>query len=89
MRLDLPASPTSPASTQRSTRLPGWRAIVVRDGTLARPQRIQASTIDPNLDPRYLSDASALLTLDKGSPEYLVKRAIEEMHRRFHSVQQY
>lgn len=80
---DVPASHASPASTQeRKTRLPGWRAILVRDETFLRLQRIQASTIDPHLDLRYLGDASVLLALDEGSPAHIVKRAVEEMKRR-------
>jgi hypothetical protein len=76
------ASPTSPASTQeRKTRLPGWRAILVRDETFLRLQSIQASRIDPHLDLRYLGDASVLLTLDELSPAHIVKRAVEEMKR--------
>ena len=80
---DATASHASLASTkQRKTRLPGWRAILVRDETFLRLQRIQASTIDPHLDLRYLGDASVLLTLDEASPAHIVKRAVEEMKRR-------
>ena len=80
---DAPASLASPASKQeRKTRLPGWRAILVRDETFLRLQSIQASTIDPHLDLRYLGDASVLLTLDEMSPVHIVKRAVEEMKRR-------
>ena len=42
--------------TERKTRLPGWRAILVRDETFLRLQSIQASTIDPHLDLRYLGE---------------------------------
>ena len=73
------ASLTSPK--ERKTRLPGWRAILVRDETFVRLQSIQASTIDPHLDLRYLGDASVLLTLDGASPAHIVKRAVEEMKR--------
>jgi len=82
---DAPASLASTASTntkERKTRLPGWRAILVRDETFLRLQRIQASTVDPHLDLRYLGDASVLLTLDEASPAHIVKRAVEEMKRR-------
>lgn len=80
---DAPASLASPASKQeRKTRLPGWRAILVRDETFLRLQSIQVSTIDPRLDLRYLGDASVLLTLDELSPAHIVKRAVEEMKRR-------
>ena len=80
---DAPASPASPASMkERKTRLPGWRAILVRDETFLRLQSIQASTVDPHLDLRYLGDASVLLTLDEASPAHIVKRAVEEMKRR-------
>ena len=80
---DAPASLASPASTQeRKTRLPGWRAILVRDETFLRLQSIQASTNDPHLDLRYLGDASVLLTLDELSPAHIVKKAVEEMKRR-------
>ncbi len=80
---DAPASLASPASTkERKTRLPGWRAILVRDETFVRLQSIQASTIDPHLDLRYLGDASVVLTLDELSPAHIVKRAVEEMQRR-------
>ena len=80
--VDAPASLASPASMkERKTRLPGWRAILVRDETFVRLQSIQASTIDPHLDLRYLGDASVLLTLDGASPAHIVKRAVEEMKR--------
>ena len=56
---DAPASLASPAFVkERKTRLPGWRAILVREETFLRLQSIQASTIDPHLDLRYLGDAS-------------------------------
>ena len=80
---DTPASRASRASTkERKTRLPGWRAILVRDETFLRMKSIQASTVDPHLDLRYLGDASVLLTLDEASPAHIVKRAVEEMKRR-------
>ena len=80
---DTPASHASSASAkERKTRLPGWKAILVRDETFLRLQRIQASTVDPHLDLRYLGDASVLLTLDEASPAHIVKRAVEEMKRR-------
>ena len=66
---------------ERKTRLPGWRAILLRDETFVRLQSIQASTIEPRLDLRYLGDASVLLTLDGASPAHIVKRAVEEMKR--------
>ena len=47
-----------------------------------RLQSIQASTIDPHLDLRYIGDASVLLTLDEALPAHIVKRAVEEMKRR-------
>ena len=85
-RFDVPASPASPASTasakERKTRLPGWKAILVREETFVRLQSIQASTIDPHLDLRYIGDASVLLTLDEALPAHIVKRAVEEMKRR-------
>ena len=81
--IDAPASIASPASTkERKTRLPGWKAILVREETFVRLQSIQASTIDPHLDLRYIGDASVLLTLDEASPAHIVKRAVEEMKRR-------
>jgi len=64
------------------TRLAGWRAILVRDETFLRLQSIQASTIDPHLDLRYIGDATVLLTLDEASPAHIVKRAVDEMKRR-------
>jgi hypothetical protein len=80
---DAPASLAPPASVkERKTRLPGWKAILVRDETFLRLQSIQASTVDPHLDLRYLGDASVLLTLDELSPAHIVKRAVEEMKRR-------
>ena len=83
---DVPASPASTASTastkERRTRLPGWRAILVRDETFLRLQSIQASTIDPHLDLRYIGDATVLLTLDETAPAHIVKRAVEDMKRR-------
>ena len=80
---DAPASHASLASTkERRTRLPGWRASLGRDETFLRLQNIQASTIDPHLDLRYIGDATVLLTLDEASPAHIVKRAVEEMKRR-------
>ena len=80
---DAPASAASTASTkERKTRLPGWKAILVREETFVRLQSIQASTIDPHLDLRYLGDASVLLTLDEALPARIVERAVDEMKRR-------
>jgi len=76
-------SPASPASRKGPrTRLPGWQAILVREETFKRLQRIQASTVDPHLDLRYLGDAAVLITLDEGEGVAIVKRAVEEMKRR-------
>lgn len=83
MSFDAPASNASTAfARERKTRLPGWRAILVREETFARLQSIQASTVDPHLDLRYIGDASVLLTLDEASPAHIVKRAVDEMKRR-------
>src|ERR1700692_4334433 len=69
---DAPTSLASPASMkERKTRLPGWRAILVRDETFLRLQSIQASTIDPHLDLRYIGHASVRLTLVEDSPAHI------------------
>ena len=82
-RNEAPTSPASTASTkERKTRLPGWRAILVREETFLRLQSIQASTIDPHLDLRYIGDASVVLTLDELPAAHVVKKAVDEMKRR-------
>ena len=74
-------SPVSPASETGRKTLPGWKAILVRQETFERLQSIQASTIDPRFDLRYIGDAAVQMALDRGEGEVL-QRTREEVKRR-------
>lgn len=76
--IDAPASLAS--DTARRT-LPGWKAILVRQETFERLQSIQASTIDPHFDLRYIGDAAVQMALERGEGEVL-QRTREEVKRR-------
>ena len=74
-------SPASPAFERRRTTLPGWKAILVRQETFERLQRVQTSTVDPRFDLRYLGDAAVQMALERGAGE-LLRRTCEEVKRR-------
>lgn len=74
-------SPASPASERGRKRLPGWKAILVREETFLRLQSIQTSTTDPRFDLRYIGDAAVQLALDRGEVAVL-QRTREEVKRR-------
>ena len=69
------------ASDRGRKTLPGWKAILVRQETFERLQSIQASTIDPRFDLRYIGDAAVQMALDRGEGEVLL-RTREEVKRR-------
>jgi hypothetical protein len=69
------------ASDRGRKTLPGWKAILVRQETFERLQSIQASTIDPRFDLRYIGDAAVQMALEKGDGE-VVQRTREEVKRR-------
>ena len=74
-------SPASPASESGRKRLPGWKAILVREETFERLQSIQTSMIDPPFDLRYVGDAAVQLALDRGEGE-IMQRTRAEVKRR-------
>ena len=74
-------SPTSLASEKARKMLPGWKAILVRQETFERLQSIQASTIDPRFDLRYIGDGSVQIALECGERDVL-QRTREEVKRR-------
>jgi hypothetical protein len=74
-------SPALLASETGRRRLPGWRAILVRQETFERLRSIQTSMIDPPFDLRYVGDAAVQMALDRGEGE-IVQRTREEVKRR-------
>jgi hypothetical protein len=62
-------------------RLPGWKALLVRDETFRRLQLIQQASVDPYLDLRYLGDAALLLALEEQETRSIVRRACDEIRR--------
>ena len=76
-----PDSPASPASESGRKRLPGWKAILVREETFERLRSIQTSMIDPPFDLRYIGDAAVQLALDRGEGE-IMQRTRAEVKRR-------
>jgi hypothetical protein len=74
-------SPALLASETGRRRLPGWRAILVRQETFERLRSIQTSMIDPPFDLRYVGDAAVQMALERGEGE-IVQRTREEVKRR-------
>ena len=74
-------SPALPASESARKRLPGWKAILVREETFERLRSIQTSMIDPPFDLRYVGDAAVQLVLDRGEGE-IMQRTRAEVKRR-------
>ena len=74
-------SPASPASETGRKRLPGWKAILVREETFERLRSIQTSMIDPCFDLRYVGDAAVQMALDRGEGE-IMQRTRAEVKRR-------
>jgi len=62
-------------------RLPGWKAVLIREETFRRLQLLQRATVEPYLDLRYLGDAAVLLALDVEEDKSIVRRACDEMRR--------
>lgn len=74
-------SPALPASESGRKRLPGWKAILVREETFERLRSIQTSMIDPPFDLRYVGDAAVQMALDRGEGE-IMQRTRAEVKRR-------
>lgn len=67
-----------PASPKKRKLRPGWRPVIVREGSLQQLRALQKSTRDPSVDLSYLCDACVQLALDLGG-DAIVRRALADL----------